>query len=65
LNLDWRGAFAGKYPMRFKTANSSLVSGSGLVLSIYQICAYGPRDQAKFVAKINQIQSAMDARKLP
>jgi hypothetical protein len=51
--------------MRFKTANSSLVSGSGLVLSIHQICAYGSRDQAKLIAKINQIQSAMDARKLP
>jgi hypothetical protein len=49
--------------MRLNTANSSLVSGSGLVLSIYQICAYGSRDQAEFVAKINQIQSAMDTRK--
>jgi hypothetical protein len=39
--------------MRFNTANSSLVSGSGLVLSIYQICAYGSRDQAEFVPKIS------------
>ena len=42
--------------MRFKTANSSLVSGSGRVLPIYRICAYGSRDQAEFVAKIKQIR---------
>jgi hypothetical protein len=37
----------------------------GPVLPIYRICAYGSHDQAGFVAKINQIQSAMDARKPP
>jgi hypothetical protein len=42
-----------------------LVSGSGRVLPIYRICAYGSRDQAEFVAKINQIQSTMDVRKPP
>src|ERR1035437_4451784 len=50
--------------MRFKTANSSLVSGSGRVLTIYRICAYGSPDQAEFVAQIKKNRSAMDARKL-
>ena len=30
------------------------------IVAILGICAYGLRDQAEFVAKIKQIQSAMD-----
>jgi hypothetical protein len=35
------------------------------IAAILGICAYGLRDQAEFVAKIKQIQSAMGPRKPP
>jgi hypothetical protein len=35
------------------------------IVAILGICAYGLRDQAEFVAKIKQIQSAMGPRKPP
>ena len=35
------------------------------IVAILGICAYGLRDQAEFVAKIKQIQSAMDHESRP